>query len=496
MWPTKAIITAAMLLLSVSDASATMWTVTRLVDTDDGVCDTHCSLREAIDVASPGDSIVFMGPIVSPLTITLTRGPLLINKDLVIWGPGAAWLTVDGNGAQHVFDVTASATATLSGLTIRGATGTSTASGVVNRGHLTIEACTITGNNLGIHNYLGEGGLFIESSTITENSGGHVAGGIVNSGDLTMVNSTVSYNTSDANSVVGGGGGIHSGGYGGQGTLTVVNSTISGNAQITSAASTNAGGIFSSSLETTLTHVTIANNSATGADSAGGILVSGNGALGAVVTVRNTIVANNVDNAWVPDVAVHATYGGLFDSDGYNLIGNAGSVTAFTQAGDQAGGSFGSSIDALLDPLDDYSGPTATHRLRGGSPAIDAGESFGYTVDQRGVTRPRDGATPNAPGGDGSDIGAYETTVFAVIVGKISFIDRYPPNIRVVWRSLDGGGEGGIVRTNKTGEFRIDRIPRNTTIEIRVRHPWVDRAPQVVNVGQRDVVTVTFDARR
>jgi hypothetical protein len=204
-----------------------------------------------------------------------------------------------------------------------------------------------------------------------------------------------------------------------------------------------------------------------------------------------------VDNAWVPDVAVHATYSGDFDSDGYNLIGNAGSVADFNHTGDQAGGSFGSSIDALLDPLDDYSGPTETHRLQAGSPAIDAGDSFGYTTDQRGVTRPLDRAsTPNAPGGDGSDIGAYESTIYAVVMGTVfNLRDRDLRNVRVVWRRTDGGGEG-FVRTNKFGKFRIDRIPRNTTLEIWVRHPRFDVAPQVVNVGQQDVVTVNFIARR
>ena len=47
--------------------------------------------------------------------------------------------------------------------------------------------------------------------------------------------------------------------------------------------------------------------------------------------------------------------------------------------------------------------------LRFDSPAIDAGHSGGLTTDQRGLPRPIDDPnTPNAEGGDGSDIGAYE----------------------------------------------------------------------------------------
>ncbi len=44
-----------------------------------------------------------------------------------------------------------------------------------------------------------------------------------------------------------------------------------------------------------------------------------------------------------------------------------------------------------------------------GSPAIDQGNSFGLTTDQRGLARSYDDpAVLNAPGGDGSDIGAFE----------------------------------------------------------------------------------------
>jgi CSLREA domain-containing protein len=44
-----------------------------------------------------------------------------------------------------------------------------------------------------------------------------------------------------------------------------------------------------------------------------------------------------------------------------------------------------------------------------GSPAVDQGKSFGLTSDQRGQRRPNDIVSiPNANGGDGSDIGAYE----------------------------------------------------------------------------------------
>jgi hypothetical protein len=44
-----------------------------------------------------------------------------------------------------------------------------------------------------------------------------------------------------------------------------------------------------------------------------------------------------------------------------------------------------------------------------GSPAIDQGKRFGESTDQRGMHRPYDfPSIPNASGGDGTDIGAFE----------------------------------------------------------------------------------------
>ncbi len=63
----------------------------------------------------------------------------------------------------------------------------------------------------------------------------------------------------------------------------------------------------------------------------------------------------------------------------------------------------------MLSFLDDNGGPTMTIALLEGSPAIDKGNSFGESTDQRGLVRPRNFVgIPDASGGDGSDIGAFE----------------------------------------------------------------------------------------
>ena len=63
--------------------------------------------------------------------------------------------------------------------------------------------------------------------------------------------------------------------------------------------------------------------------------------------------------------------------------------------------------DPLLGPLQDNGGPTFTHALLAGSPAIDAGnDGAAPATDQRGTSRPQ---------GLFSDIGAFEVIVAAAV---------------------------------------------------------------------------------
>src|SRR5262245_39643828 len=76
------------------------------------------SLRDAIAAANSGDTIVF-DPSLDGQTITLTSGELAISQSLRIRGPGADQLTISGNNAGRVFDLTGSgANVTITGLTI------------------------------------------------------------------------------------------------------------------------------------------------------------------------------------------------------------------------------------------------------------------------------------------------------------------------------------------------------------------------------------------
>src|SRR6185369_5831269 len=98
------------LLLTHSGRAATVTT------TDD---DGPGSLRDAIANAAPGETINFT----SVGTITLTSGELLIDKDLIISGPGADNLVIQrsaDNGTPNfrIFHVSPGFTVTISGLTV------------------------------------------------------------------------------------------------------------------------------------------------------------------------------------------------------------------------------------------------------------------------------------------------------------------------------------------------------------------------------------------
>ncbi len=93
--------------LAFSAGADTLW-VTTTDDVGDG------SLRQAIAMAAPGDTIAFQ----TNGTIVLTNGELVLGWDLNIVGPGPKLLTLDGNHFNRVFNILAGVTASISELTI------------------------------------------------------------------------------------------------------------------------------------------------------------------------------------------------------------------------------------------------------------------------------------------------------------------------------------------------------------------------------------------
>jgi hypothetical protein len=186
--------------------------------------------------------------------------------------------------------------------------------------------------------------LTIERSTISGND----AGMVIATGSVKLVNSTVSGNT---------GGGIRVTSHG---RLGVSSSTVAAN---------------------------------TAAASGGGIFVDAGG----IVYLVNTILADNTAPAGMECA-------GRLRSRGFNLI-ETDEPVACEIAGSAGGNLIG--VDPMLGPLAANGGPTETHALLAGSPAIDAGNPALLSgrgracprTDQRFVDR-----EPTLP----CDIGAYE----------------------------------------------------------------------------------------
>lgn len=270
---------------------------------------------------------------------------------------------VSGNSADVAGGIGNNGTMTVTNSTIINNTGTSDSGGIGNSatGTMEITGSTISGNTSETFGGIGNGGMMtITDSIVRFNSATIVGGGISNGGPMTIESSTISNNSAEV------AGGIVNGL---QGTMTVTNSTISGNIAVNSGGALNIGAM-------TLINSTVSNNSA---EEGGGL----NNA--ATLTMKNTIVANNnVGNC---------TGNGEFISEGDNL--EDANTCGFTAASDLP------NVDPQLGPLADNGGPTETHALLPGSPAIDAviDGCPPPDTDQRGVSRPQ---------GVACDIGALE----------------------------------------------------------------------------------------
>lgn len=454
--------------------------------TEDAAATGKCTFRAAIEasnansakdgcVAGSGtDRIEFALP--DPSTITLASTLPAVSGAVEIAGPGAAVLTISGKHEFQVLKVTAPSTISnltiadgrsfggggihnqasaleLIGVTIRGNEarvegGTSafaTGGGIYNQGGLKLVGSTVAENvsksinatlqnapeGGGIANPVGSGSVVLERSTVRDNSVIAISagtatsnangGGLSNSGELTLIDSTVSGNEASGSGSTaanrGSGGGI-SNANSANVKVTIVRSTIVDNAASAASpiSSVGPGGLVVNGSSFQVVGSTIAGNAAP--------LGGANVALGVVAHFRSTIVARPIGGASCVGAAT---------SEGFNL--DEGTSCGFNEPTDQHG------VDPLLAPgLAANGGPTETLALLHGSPAIDRGLSTaGETSDQRGSKRPVDiPSVPNAPGGDGADVGAYEVQV---------------PHASIV----HGPGEGGIIADPEpTFEFVAD----------------------------------------
>jgi CSLREA domain-containing protein len=115
----------AVIVIAAIDIHPATLTVTKIEDTNDGVCNADCSLREAIAVAASGDTVVFSRLFISPRTITLQNGEIDLSTSITIIGPGRDLLSISGNNLTRIFRITGGAVVDISRLTLRDARVTS-----------------------------------------------------------------------------------------------------------------------------------------------------------------------------------------------------------------------------------------------------------------------------------------------------------------------------------------------------------------------------------
>jgi len=407
-----------LILLLPTGPFATIFLATKTADTNGSCVPGNCSLREAINGANanPGADDV----LVPAGFYLLTLGQLVVSDDVSIAGAGQTTTIIDGNATDRVFEIQTGVAGEISGVTIQNGyciPPSCDGGGISIRGYLSLIDSTVSDNTAGqgggisTRGYLslidstvsdntatrGGGGISGYDFTLTNSTvSGNTRGGGILGHDFTLTNSTVSGNTGSGirghdftltNSTVSGNTGGSGGGINGN-DFTLTNSTVSGN--------TGSGVWISSSfgygnVVVTFMNSTVSGNSQLGIYASSYYYCDPAGCTGSppdlFIYFANSIVAEN----GAPDGNCSSFVS--FLSLGYNLTDDTS--CGFTEPSDLV------VADAMLGPLQDNGGPTETHDLLPGSPAIDAGSVScpPPATDQRGIARPQ---------GGGCDIGAVE----------------------------------------------------------------------------------------
>jgi uncharacterized repeat protein (TIGR01451 family) len=359
----------------------------------------QCSLRQAIELAQPGDAISLTPP--SPTTTyTLTQGVLSIeNKDITIVGSGEA--ITAAKKEFGLFSIASSGAATIEDLALTNGHA-ALGSAVANSGTLTVRDDMIFANEAAAGSF-----------------GGALENGI--GASLTVLDSTISKNSAEE------GGGIDS-----DGTLAIVNSTITENSAMFG------GGVYVShntGTTQTIANATIAGNTAT----QGGNINFGGGPVQVKSSIIDAGTATEGADCFLRPLKKSV------ESGGYNLTDATLEECELGAVGDKEGVS-----DIDLGALQANGGPTETMALEPGSAAIAAGNPTGCSdqdahllqADQRGVARPQL-----------CDVGAYQTPVpdLAVSVAVAPTVIQGQPFTYTVTITNSGAATAeGVTMTDET----------------------------------------------
>ncbi|MBK8022879.1 MAG: hypothetical protein IPK19_15970 [Chloroflexi bacterium] len=252
------------------------------------------------------------------------------------------------------------------------------------------------------------GNLTLNNMTLSNGSVPTAEGGaILNYGTVRLVASTVSGNTAQN------GGGLHN--YGG--TMTVRDSLLWANT-----ATANGGGITTVDGTLNVINSTLSGNSVTGTGAtSGGGAIDAYGITGPLIRLYSSTVAYNTAGVaarsgfWREAGTAYIVNTILANNNGANncaYTGGTGVLVTSIDNGTSCGfpGTYGTNTNPMLQGLANNGGPTLTHALLAGSPAIGYGTNswvhdeagVPLTADQRGAGYPRTIGTT-------ADIGAYES---------------------------------------------------------------------------------------
>jgi large repetitive protein len=331
--------------LVATPAAAATFTVTKTADTNDGVCDSDCSLREAISAAnaSAGADTITVPAGTYLLTIANVggtnedanaTGDLDVNGPLTIQGAGSASTIIEAgtttaNGIDKVLALnplcTTGFNVSIDGVTVRFGRNTQPAGAA---------DFSFTGGGIDWC-AAGAGGTFsLSNSVVTENTNVNGYGGGLNvdtvSSPTTVNISNVAFSNnqtlSTTNTATGGAINL----FGDSPTVTITSSTFSGN----STAGPNTGGGAIYFRPTTIGHLSITGAAFAGntAGGIGGAIATDSHGAGTTVSIASsTFIGNTATNS----------FGGAIKLDGTTLNTTPFSLTHLRLAANTAGTSGG-----------------------------------------------------------------------------------------------------------------------------------------------------------
>lgn len=402
---------------------------------------TAASCTEAaLDAALSGGGLIKFncGAAVKVIIFTSAK---IINADTTIDGDSKIQLRAPGT---FHFWINAGRTLTLKRLTVADANpgdgGAIYNAGVLNTnkvtflknwggaignygGTLNLTKTTFQANGATLHGgalYIYSGSVNIKKSMFINNAATQDGGAIYQKGGIVnIVSSTLYANTATAG---GGGGAIwtdgvltiskttlnanHSGGWGGAIYVgSQANVQLNASTLFNNTASTVGGALDIVGGNVQLTNVTISGNRVTGNFPGGGIMMDSGSVDARFVTFANN-QSSQAGSALFIQMGTFQAINTLFSKkgavncSGYDAVISLGYNLSTDSSCDLNAATDQKNVNAKLAPLGKNGGPTLTHMLKAGSPALNKGTPVnGVTADQRGQARPK---------GTHPDIGAVE----------------------------------------------------------------------------------------